>query len=529
VQQEDVVVRKRWTWLLGALAIVLAIAFTIAFLIDEPLRRTTESQMNARLKGYTARIGKLDFHPIGFGVDFYDVVITQDAHPDPPVFRVKRLSASVQWSAIVRARVVADFELEEPVIYVDRTHFVRELEDPTPVKDRGWQEALQAMYPLEINEFIVRRGFVTYVDSGQARPLELKHIEAVVQDIRNVRSAPDVYPSPIELHATVFDEGRLAVKGQADFLRVPHLGVKGRIDLERVALDYLKPIAARYGFTLSAGTFGGGGQVEYAPEVTILDLDEVRVDGLRGDYTYRKRTAEPVKQAAAKTAEAAGEVSNKPDVLLKAKRISASGATVGFVNADATPRYRVFLADTDLVIENFTNQRTEGTATARLDGRFMGSGVARVRATFRPETHGPDFDVDARIENTDLKALNDLLRAHAKVDVASGVFSVYSEVGVKAGTIKGYVKPLFRDLDVYSPEQDEEKSFGAKLKEKAADLVGKLLRNRPREEVATVVPIEGQVKDPKASTWDTLIGLVQNAFFKAILPGFEREVRGLRR
>jgi hypothetical protein len=443
--------------------------------------------------------------------------------------RIARLSASVQWRALVRGRVVASFELVEPVIHVDRTHFVRELEDPTPVKDRGWQEALQAMYPLKINEFAVRRGALTYVDSGQARPLTLSDIEAVIHDIRNVRSEPDVYPSPIELRATVFDDGRLAVDGHADFLRVPHLGVKGRIALERVALDYLRPIGARYGFTLTAGTFGGRGQVEYAPEVKVVDLEEVRVDGLRGDYAYRKRTAEPVKEAAEKTAEAAQEVANKPDVLLKARRISASGATVGFVNEEASPRYRVFLADTDLVIENFTNQRTEGTATARLDGRFMGSGVTTVRATFRPETKGPDFDVDARIESTDLKALNDLLRAHAKVDVVTGVFSVYSEVRVAGGRIKGYVKPLFRDLDVYDPVQDSEKSLGGKLKEKAADLIGKVLRNQPREEVATVVPIEGAVKDPQASTWETLVGLLQNAFFEAILPGFERERRALRR
>jgi hypothetical protein len=516
-------VRTRWKWIAGALLVVVALAYAIAFLIDEPLRRMTEREMNARLKGYTARIGKLDFHPIGFSVDFHDVVIMQDAHPDPPVFRVPRLSASVQWGAIVRGRVVADFELDGPEIYVDRTHFTRELEDPTPVTDRGWQDALQAMYPLKINEFVVRRGAFTYVDSGQARPLTLSGLEVVVENVRNVRSEPDVYPSPIQIRATVFDEGRLEVQGQADFLRAPHLGVKGRIALERVALDYLRPIVARYGFTLTAGTFGGSGLVEYAPEVKILDLDEVRVDGLKGDYAYRKRTAEPVKKAAAKTAEAAQDVVNKPDVLLKARRISANGATVGFVNEEATPDYRVFLADANLVIENFSNHRTEGTATARLAGRFMGSGATTVRATFRPETKGPDFDLDVRVENTDLKSMNDLLRAHAKVDVVSGVFSVFSEMRVAEGRIKGYVKPLFRDLDVHDEVQDRDKSFGSKLKEKAVDLIGKVLRNEPRDEVATVVPVEGQVKNPNASTWETLMGLLQNAFFRAILPGFERE------
>src|SRR5688500_12636175 len=113
MRQEDVV-GTRWKWVIAILAVVLGLAYAIAFLIDEPLRRTTESPMNARLKGYTARIGKLDFHPINFSVDFYDVVVAQDAHPDPPVMRIARLSASLEWSAIIRGRIVADFELLDP-------------------------------------------------------------------------------------------------------------------------------------------------------------------------------------------------------------------------------------------------------------------------------------------------------------------------------------------------------------------------------------------------------------------------------
>jgi hypothetical protein len=522
-------VRTRWTWAVVALAVFLVLAVAVSFLIDEPLRRTIEGQMNARMKGYTARIGGLDFHPIGFGIDLRDVVLRQDAHPDPPVLAVRRLSASVQWSALAHRRVVADVELVEPWVYVDRTHLARELEDPTPVKEHGWQEALQAVYPLKINEFVIRNGSLTFVDTGPARPLVVRNIEAVLNDIRNVRSAPDVYPSPVRLEAVVFDDGRLRIDGGADFLRVPYAGVKGHIALQRVALDFFRPIVARYGVTLAAGTFGGHGNVEYAPEVKIVDLEEVRVDGLKADYAYRQRTVQPVKEAARTTAAAAAEVANKPGVLLKARRIGASGATVGFVNEEAQPGYRVFLAAADLLVENFSNQRTEGTATARLRGRFMGSGVTAVSATFRPEQQGPDFDLSVRIENTDMRAMNDLLRAHAKFDVVAGVFSVFSELHVKNGRVDGYVKPLFRDLDVYDAAQDEDKSLGQRLKERAVDVIGKVLRNRPRAEVATVTLIAGPLDKPKAETWETVVGLVRNAFIKAILPGFERERRSVRR
>jgi hypothetical protein len=104
-----------------------------------------------------------------------------------------------------------------------------------------------------------------------------------------------------------------------------------------------------------------------------------------------------------------------------------------------------------------------------------------------------------------------------------------ASVHVKNGRVDGYVKPLFRDLDVYDAAQDEDKSFGQKLKERAVDVIGKVLRNRPREEVATVAPIAGPLDNPKTGTWESLVGLVRNAFFKAILPGFERERRSVRR
>jgi hypothetical protein len=34
------------------------------------------------------------------------------------------------------------------------------------------------------------------------------------------------------------------------------------------------------------------------------------------------------------------------------------------------------------------------------------------------------------------------------------------------------------------------------------------------------MPIAGPLENPKADTWTTMVYLIQNAFFKAILPGF---------
>ena len=55
--------------------------------------------------------------------------------------------------------------------------------------------------------------------------------------------------------------------------------------------------------------------------------------------------------------------------------------------------------------------------------------------------------------------------------------------------------------------------------------MSKILKNPPREEVATKVDVEGRLDQPQTSTLQAIANLLRNAFIKAILPGLEREIR----
>jgi Domain of Unknown Function (DUF748) len=514
---------RHWLWFAVPVAVIVVLSIVVAFLIDEPLRKMTEQEMNRKMKGYTAHIRKLDFHPIGFAVDFYDVQFVQNANPDPPVMRIERLTASVEWRALIHRKLVADFRLVRPIIYFDKSHFETELKDPTPVKEHGWQDALQAMYPLKINEFRITDGEATYVETRQARPLRVTKIQATVRDIRNVRSKEGEYPSPLKLEAVVFDRGQVQINGNADFLLEPYAGVKGHIELRDVPLDYFAPVAARANVALQRGAMTGRGDVEYSPKIATVWLETLRVDGLVADYSYVKAAAAAHKEVVKSGAQAVQKVSNSRDVVLHVDDLRFVNATVGLINKSVTPQYRVYIDEMNLTLKKFSNQKDEGYGHAMLTGRFLGSGATTVDATLLPETKGPDFTLNAKIENTDMRRMNDLLRAHAKVDVVSGIFSLFSEVHVHDGRIDGYVKPLFSDLKVYGKDKDADKTFGTKVKEKAVDLAAKILKNHPRKEVATKADISGPLDNPQMSTWQVLVRLVQNAFIRAILPGFERE------
>jgi hypothetical protein len=348
-------------WLRRASLVVLALvvlAFVASFFIDESLRRVVVRQMNQQLKGYRADIRKLSFHPVGLSLTLYDLKFVQDAHPDPPVFHAPRLDASVQWKALLRGRLVANFALAQPALYVNLQQLRAAAQDPTPVKEHGWQEAFEAIYPLKINEVRVTDGRVTYVDERPFAPLEVTRINLLAENIRNIRSKDRTYPSDLHLDAVVFESGRVTLDGHADFLAVPVPGIQGDVKLEGIALDYFKPVLNRGSVAIQSGTLAAAGAFEYGPTVRIADLKEATITGIKVEYVQTPQAAAAglPEQAARKTPQAVQKANNAPDLVLRAGRVELVDSRVGFVNKRTTPAYRAFIDVVRLQLENFTQE-----------------------------------------------------------------------------------------------------------------------------------------------------------------------------
>ncbi|MGH7399977.1 MAG: DUF748 domain-containing protein [Candidatus Rokuibacteriota bacterium] len=517
--------RRRWIITgVALLALVVVASAAVLLFIDEPLRRYTEAKMNASLKGYTVTVGALHFSPINFSLELRDTVIVQDEQPDPPVASIERLYASVHWRALLSGRVVGDILIDRPIVVLNLAQAKEEIADPTPVKDKGWQHALQAIYPLKINELQISRGDVTYQDRGPFKPLRVQDLEVQASNIRNVHSEEGVYPSPMSLTARVFEGGSLRATGWADFLAEPHAAFMADIKLDTIELNYFKPITDRYHVTMDRGTLSASGEVEIAPQFKSVELWTATVDGVHVDYVHTAAMAGVGKEVAHATTQAAEEAQD-PGLMFRVDRLDVVNSEFGFVNKTATPSYRVYVEDTALALTNLSSLPSGETAVAKLTGKFMGGGAARADFELRPTRPGPDFDLAVQIDETNLKAMNDLLRAHGNFDVVGGRFSIYTEIAVKDRQVSGYVKPLFQDMTVYDPRQDREKNVLRKVYEGVVGGISKVLQNRPRDEVATRVDISGRLDNPNLSLIDTIVGLVQNAFFKAILPGFEAQLR----
>ena len=507
---------SRSKWLAGFAALLVVVIGAGAWLSGEPLRRYVERRVNERARGFSVSIGALHLNLLLGSVQVRDVVVIQDAHPEPPVVKVAFASATLQFSALLRGRLAGRVTLDHPAVYVDRPRLEHARDQNKPKEKGRWQRSVKRVHPFRITELTVHEGAFTFIDGKRHRPLAFTAINGTAHDIESHRDDDVEYPSPVRAEGIVFGDGHLTFDGHVDFLRPPHPAAKGTLTAENVALDYFAPSAAKHHVALLAGTVTGTGELEYSPTIRRLAADTARIDGGRADFRYRKSAppAPPRKKG-------------KPPWIMIARTLRIRDANVGFVNEDARPDYRVFLSQADVDVTNFTTRDIDGVMEGKLNALFMGNASASATARVRPDPHGVNLDVRAAIEDLDLRKLNDVFRAHARLDVASGMLSAYADARIRDGWIKGWVQPVFRQLKAYDPEQDRDRPLGEKLRKRLVDLANKIFGDAEHGEVTTRASIERQLPDARANTLQALGYVVQSAFSRAVIPRFGKPLNAI--
>ena len=300
-------------WLIAAIVIAVLAVIVVASpaLLNEPLRRRIEAAMNAQMEGYTVQLPALSLHPWSLSLSLLGLTVRQNANPDPAVVELREMTAGVHWRALLSLRLVADLDVLSPRIHLDRRIVASESADTVPVQAKGWQDAIEAIYPLKFNEVRISDGAVTYIDDPR-RPVELTHIEVVTTNIRNVRSESGTFPSPLHLRAVAFDSGRLVIDGDADYLATPNPAVKAAIELTAIPLARAAPVADDVNLKLEGGTLTAAGTFEAVSGRQHARLRTATIDGLKVDYVHAPRL-EP-SQRAEKVAKATADLAAEPGV-----------------------------------------------------------------------------------------------------------------------------------------------------------------------------------------------------------------------
>lgn len=507
----------------GVIGFLLLLGFISLFFIDQQLQVYIESELNQQLSGYSVELEREDFHPLGFSIDFEHLFLRQKAIPDPPLLNVPMWTASVQWRELLKLRIVSDHILEHANLVLRQAQAEEEVKDQEALEDRGWQQALFALYPVKVNTIRIEDGSFSYHGEGSHPPLELTNLRGSVENIRNVPSSEGEYPSTIHLKGTLHPSGQLNVAGHANFLSEPFPGISLDVDISHLELTPFIPVSSLVHVDIQSGILNGHGHVEYAPWTQQIQINSLALKDPHVDYIAKRESTPPkTKQAETPTPKGVQEQSQVEGVQVVVEHATIKNGELGYVNQTMKPPYRIFFNKLDLELTGIGVPKITQQGQLTLKGRFMGEGDTLIEGSFKPEDETPDFDIKVKIGETKMTTLNKVFLAHGNFDVKQGLFSLYTELKARDGQVKGYIKPFFENPEVYDLAQDTSDNIFQQMYEGVLGGISSLLENVPRDQVATKTDISGELKEMKVNTWELIINLLKNAFVDALAPSFDQ-------
>jgi Domain of Unknown Function (DUF748) len=513
-------------WCTGAvLASAIGALFIASFFLDDIIRSRTQTAMNQKLRGYHVALGRAHLQLVGGRLTLSDVKIVQQAHPRPPIADVAMMRFHIEWKELFSRHLVADVLFSRPKVHIDQTQFVSEKNNRVPLKQKGWQDALESAYPFKINRFTIDDGDIVYIQDARNPPLHLANLNLTTDNIRNIHAPENTYPSKLHANLVIFGSGRATIDGHVNYLEQPFPGARMQFTIENVPLSAFDPEIRQINIGVRGGHLSSNGLVEYSPKVTRVQVDKATIDGVGIQYVHMPATQRAEAQRAKEASKKIEKQNNRPTVDIHVREFDVIHSSFSYTDKTKDPAYRIFMTDTDIALNNLSNHEQQGAADLALDGKFMGSGDTKVIGDFLASRRGAAFNMNFAIEHTELTSMNDILRAYGRFDVAAGQFSVFSQISVKDGELNGYVKPMFAGLVVYDYRKDKNTPLVHQAKELFIGGASHLFRNSRTQQVATEVNLSGKLSSPGVSTWQAIGQILHNAFITAILPGFDRSIR----
>jgi len=210
---------------------------------------------------------------------------------------------------------------------------------------------------------------------------------------------------------------------------------------------------------------------------------------------------------------------------LKVNRFEVNNGSIHYVDAGAKPKVDISVEQAHILAENLKNvedNKTELPSPITATGNVYG-GTLSLNMKMDALAQKTRFDLNAEIKNANLVSLNDFLKAYGGFDVNKGTFGLYTEFAAKNGKYKGYVKPVIKDLDVVGPEDRKDKFFH-KVWENIVGAAGEILNNPKKNQIATKIPIEGNLAGSNTDIIEMIWELLRNAFIQALMPSIDNQI-----
>lgn len=217
----------------------------------------------------------------------------------------------------------------------------------------------------------------------------------------------------------------------------------------------------------------------------------------------------------------------KEMMYIQINRFAIRNGIIHYMDLSSDPVVDLPLRNIELEITNISNveelteelpSRINMTATSIGDGNLN----LQAEANFLKQI--PDFDLVLELEGVNIPDLNDFIEARARLNAKQGEFALYTELEVQNGKIEGYVKPVILNLRLMKLEDGNQNIVSAAWGEVAGEVLN-FFTNQDKDQLATRVPIKGEIIHPEADVFLTIWSVFHNAFIDALQQSVEGMIR----
>lgn len=175
----------------------------------------TINQRLADMGAYQGQVDDVDIHLWRGAYELIGLKISSKTEAvSVPFFQVEKIDLSISWRALLRGAVVAEVSFQSPnLVFVDTPN-----ENNQTGKGTDWQEALQRIVPIRINQLDLHNGVIQFRNFHSDPPVDLRirQVEGTIRDLNNIHRGTGAQPADMSLAGIMLEKSPIVLSGRLD-------------------------------------------------------------------------------------------------------------------------------------------------------------------------------------------------------------------------------------------------------------------------------------------------------------------------
>lgn len=255
------------------LLMLLIAVLVIARLSAPALIKSRINQAIAADPKVTGAVEDVDLWLLSGRVSLDDLALYKaNAEIPVPILSARSVVFSLSWRDLIRGRLFGDVTLVEPVLNLVDGKRAQQTQTGAEI---DWRAALTELYPMDINQLVIKRGAVHFRNFQSDPPVDL-YLESIALTARNLTNelrVEDARVASIELTGTTIGGGRVTAETTFNLIREP-ARASIQLSISELPLTALNPLTRAYAnLDVQSGQFSMTGDLRLTENQTLADLD----------------------------------------------------------------------------------------------------------------------------------------------------------------------------------------------------------------------------------------------------------------